>query len=106
MKKLLYIFCMACVVVGCARMGSPDGGWYDDDPPVVIGSNPVDQSTNVSAKKISIYFDEYIKLEDATNKVIVSPPQLEVTISIFQGISTIGTRSHTLDDKMSTTIGT
>ena len=77
MKKLLYIFCIACVVVGCARMGSPDGGWYDDDPPVVIGSNPVDQSTNVSAKKISIYFDEYIKLEDATNKVIVSPPQLE-----------------------------
>ena len=78
MKKLLYIFCIACVVVGCARMGSPDGGWYDDDPPVVIGSNPVDQSTNVSAKKISIYFDEYIKLEDATNKVIVSPPQLEM----------------------------
>ena len=77
MKKLLYIFCIACVVVVCARMGSPDGGWYDDDPPVVIGSNPVDQSTNVSAKKISIYFDEYIKLEDATNKVIVSPPQLE-----------------------------
>ena len=78
MKKLLYIFCMACVVVGCARMGSPDGGWFDDDPPVVVGCNPADQSTNVSAKKISIYFDEYIKLEDATNKVIVSPPQLEM----------------------------
>lgn len=78
MKKLIYIFCMACVIVGCARMGHPDGGWFDDDPPVVIGSHPADQSTNVSAKKISIYFDEYIKLEDATNKVIVSPPQLEM----------------------------
>ena len=78
MRKLFYIFCMACVVVGCARMGQPDGGWFDDDPPVVIGSNPVDQSTNVSAKKITIYFDEFIKLEDATNKVIVSPPQLEM----------------------------
>ena len=78
MKKLIYIFCMACVMVGCARMGHPDGGWFDDDPPVVIGSHPADQSTNVSAKKISIYFDEYIKLEDATNKVIVSPPQLEM----------------------------
>lgn len=59
-------------------MGSPDGGWYDDNPPVVIGSNPADQSTNVKAKKITIYFNEYIKLEDATNKVVVSPPQLEV----------------------------
>ena len=78
MRKLLYIFCMACVVIGCARMGQPDGGWYDDDPPVVIGSHPADQSTNVSAKKITIYFNEYIKLEDATNKVIVSPPQLEM----------------------------
>lgn len=78
MKKLLYICCMACAVVGCARMGQPDGGWFDDDPPVVIGSHPADQSTNVSTKKISIYFNEYIKLEDATNKVIVSPPQLEM----------------------------
>jgi len=78
MKKLIYIFCIACVMVGCARMGHPDGGWFDDDPPVVIGSHPADQSTNVSAKKISIYFNEYIKLEDATNKVIVSPPQLEM----------------------------
>ena len=78
MKKLLYIFCIACVVVGCARMGQPDGGWYDDDPPVVIGSDPVDQSTNVKAKKITIFFDEFIKLEDATSKVTVSPPQLEM----------------------------
>ena len=78
MRKLLYIFCMACVVVGCARMGQPDGGWFDDDPPEVIGCRPADQSTNISAKKITIYFNEYIKLEDATNKVIVSPPQLEI----------------------------
>ena len=78
MKKLFYIFCIASVIVSCARMGSPDGGWFDDDPPVVVGSNPEDQSTNVKAKKIAIYFNEFIKLEDATNKVIVSPPQLEM----------------------------
>jgi uncharacterized protein (DUF2141 family) len=59
-------------------MGSPDGGWYDDDPPKVISSSPADQSTNIKTKKITILFNEYIKLEDATNKVIVSPPQLEV----------------------------
>ena len=62
----------------CARMGSPDGGWYDDDPPQVVSCSPEDKSTNVSSKKISILFDEYIKLEDATSKVIVSPPQLEM----------------------------
>ncbi len=78
MKRLLYIFCIACAIISCARMGQPDGGWYDDDPPKVIGSNPADQSVGVKSKKITIYFDEFIKLEDATNKVIVSPPQLEV----------------------------
>lgn len=77
MKKLFYIFCMACMIVGCARMGNPDGGWFDDDPPVVLGSTPADKSTNVKTKKVTILFDEFIKLEDASNKVTVSPPQLE-----------------------------
>ena len=78
MKKLLYICCIALAMIGCARMGSPDGGWYDDDPPKVVSCIPEDQATNISTKKITILFDEYIKLTDATNKVIVSPPQLEV----------------------------
>ncbi len=76
MKKLLYIL-IAVLAVSCARIGSPDGGWYDDDPPKVIGSSPADQATNVTQKKITIYFDEYIKLADPTQNVIVSPPQLE-----------------------------
>ena len=59
-------------------MGSPDGGWYDDDPPKVVRCEPAEQSVNVTQKKITIWFDEFIKLEDATNKVIISPPQLEV----------------------------
>ena len=32
---------------------------------------------NVKNRKVVIYFDEYIKVEDIQNKVIVSPPQLE-----------------------------
>ena len=62
----------------CARMGSPDGGWYDDDPPRIVECTPADQATNVKDQKIVIQFDEYIKLEDPTQNVIVSPPQLEM----------------------------
>ena len=65
-------------ISSCAKMGSPDGGWFDDDPPKVVRCEPADQSVNVTQKKITIYFDEFIKLEDATNKVIISPPQLEM----------------------------
>lgn len=74
----LAVLLAVIVLGGCARMGQPDGGWYDDTPPKVIGSTPEDKGTNVKGKKVTIYFDEYIKLEDATNKVIVSPPQLEM----------------------------
>ena len=66
------------LLAACARMGSPDGGWYDDDPPRVLGSTPDDQAINVTAKKITIYFDEYIKVDNPTENVIVSPPQLEM----------------------------
>ena len=71
-------FIIATTIAGCARMGQPDGGWYDDDPPRILGSTPEDQATNVTTKKITIQFDEYIKLADVTQKVIVSPPQLEM----------------------------
>ncbi len=75
--KLLVALFSFVILVSCARMGSPDGGWYDDTPPSVIGSTPDDQGVNVKDRKVTINFNEYIKLEDAQNKVIVSPPQIE-----------------------------
>ena len=66
------------MIAGCARMGQPDGGWYDDRPPQIIATTPADNGTGVKEKKVVIYFDEYIKVEDATNNVVVSPPQLEM----------------------------
>ena len=73
-----FIILIATSVASCARMGSPDGGWFDDKPPRVIGASPADRSINVTSNKVNILFNEYIKIEDATNKVVVSPPQLEV----------------------------
>ena len=66
------------MIAGCARMGQPDGGWYDDKPPQILATTPEDNGTGVKEKKVVIYFDEFIKVEDATNNVVVSPPQLEM----------------------------
>jgi len=62
----------------CARMGQPDGGWYDETPPRVIGATPAEGAVGVNAKKIYIYFNEYVTIENPTEKVVVSPPQLEM----------------------------
>lgn len=73
------LFCLlALVFLGCARMGNPDGGWYDEKPPIVVGSTPKDKATFVDTKKIRISFDEFIKVDNPTENVIISPPQIEM----------------------------
>lgn len=42
-----------------------------------MGSHPKPYATNSKEKKISIEFDEIIKLEKVAEKVVISPPQLE-----------------------------
>ncbi len=75
-KYILYMVCLFSII-SCARMGQPDGGWYDETPPQIIGSSPLDKATNVKSRKIYIYFNEYIQLDNPTEKVVVSPPQVE-----------------------------
>lgn len=73
----LLTFMAAVIITSCARMGQPDGGWYDETPPRITGSSPADKSINVKTRKISINFDEYIQMENPTEKVVISPPQIE-----------------------------
>lgn len=77
---------LAAFLLGsCARMGQPDGGWYDETPPRILGATPADKGTNVKSQKISIFFDEFIQIENATEKVVVSPPQLETPEIVASG---------------------
>lgn len=65
------------LMAACASIGSPDGGIFDEIPPKVVGATPADRAVGVNQSKMRIRFDEYIKLENANEKIIVSPPQLE-----------------------------
>lgn len=68
----------ALLPTSCARMGNPDGGWYDETPPYVVAATPQDKGTGVKSRRVSIYFNEYVKIDNATEKVVVSPPQMEM----------------------------
>ncbi|MDD5992263.1 MAG: Ig-like domain-containing protein [Prevotellaceae bacterium] len=76
-NRWILVCLLLAMIVSCARMGQPDGGWYDDTPPRVVHTDPADKGTGVKSKKVTITFDEFIKLEDATSKVVISPPQIE-----------------------------
>ena len=71
------LFAVLAMVCSCAKMGQPDGGWYDETPPAIVRTSPADQGVNIKAKKINIYFNEYIQVDNPTEKVVISPPQIE-----------------------------
>ena len=75
--KLPLLLMMVVIGYSCASMGTPDGGPYDEMPPKFVGSSPRLHAVNVKDKKIELEFDEFIKLEKPSEKVVVSPPQLE-----------------------------
>lgn len=77
-SRAFVVIAILCLIVSCASIGSPDGGRYDEEPPKVLFATPENRSVNADKKKISIWFDEYIKLENPNEKVTVSPPQTEV----------------------------
>ena len=62
---------------GCAAVGNPDGGPFDETPPRITNSHPKNGATGVKTKKVTIDFNEFIKLENANEKVVISPPQIE-----------------------------
>ena len=64
-----------CFGIGCANVVPPDGGPRDETPPMLdtLLSTPNFQ-TNFAKQRIDLTFDEWVKLEDVTNQVVVSPP--------------------------------
>lgn len=80
MKSLPRWIALVSVIIAmyaCASMGTPDGGPEDYDPPKFVRSTPEPNAINYNKKKVTIEFDEFIKLEKASEKVIISPPQAE-----------------------------
>ena len=75
----LLLLILSITWTGCANPGTgPDGGPYDETPPRIVGMTPELGACGAKAKKVTIAFDELIKVENAQEKIIVSPPQIEI----------------------------
>lgn len=80
--KVKYIHLLAAIIAllttACARPGTPDGGPFDEEPPRVVGAVPAEGAVGANPKTIEIQFNEFVKLDNATEKVVISPPQLNM----------------------------
>ena len=74
MRNFICIVTSALVIFGCAKRGNPSGGPIDSIPPVLVNANPKLNSTNFDSDEIRLTFDEWIKLENIQDQLIISPP--------------------------------
>jgi hypothetical protein len=96
---------LTLVMYSCANMGNPTGGPIDETPPKFIGSTPRIGALNNDKQKIVLEFDEFIKIEKASEKVIVSPPQVlapeikqngkKVTVNLLDSLKS--NKTYTVD---------
>jgi 5-hydroxyisourate hydrolase-like protein (transthyretin family) len=70
----LFAFYALVLLSSCAKEMAPTGGPKDIEPPKVRQSRPPFNTTNFDARKISITFNEFLDLKEASQKVIISPP--------------------------------
>ncbi len=72
LKGFIYII-FALLIYGCAQVVPLTGGDKDEIPPKELKSTPENKSVNFVAKTITIEFDEFIRLENLLQQLIVSP---------------------------------
>src|SRR5699024_8114564 len=54
--------------------GRPEGGPKDTIPPVVLSTKPPNFSTQFDDALIIITFDEFVKLKEPNQQILISPP--------------------------------
>jgi hypothetical protein len=75
LKRLsFWVIGLILILQSCANRGNPSGGIIDEDPPMILQMTPENYSVNFSAKEIIIVFDEYVKLKNLQQQLIISPP--------------------------------
>jgi uncharacterized protein (DUF2141 family) len=85
-KKKSYFYwtiLLLFLVSSCAQQATLTGGDKDVMPPVILKQEPANYSIDFNVKRIQIYFDEYIQLNNPSETFSVSPPmknQLEYSL--------------------------
>lgn len=92
------------LATACASIGRPDGGPRDETPPRFIASSPTPGSINFNGNRITLTFDENVQLDNPSEKVVVSPPQIQMPSVMANGRHVTVTLKDSLVPEMTYTI--
>lgn len=73
MTKKIASFLIPIILYACATVQSPTGGEKDEKAPVLYESNPKNQSINFNGQEIKLFFNEWMKLEQIDQELIITP---------------------------------
>lgn len=82
MARFFYFVVGICGLLlgGCAQVGSIAGGPNDTLPPQVVenGIQPASGTLNFSAQKIEMSFNEFVKLNNPVENILLVPPHAKI----------------------------
>lgn len=83
----IYLYILFVFLASCAQMFPPSGGEKDVTPPQVLKdkSAPINGSVNFNSKTIVLVFDEFIKLNNPNEQIIISPAMEEKPDYVLKG---------------------
>jgi hypothetical protein len=68
-------FAIICLLIfgRCAQQVSPTGGKKDSIAPVLVESNPLNKTLNFKGRKVELFFDEYVVVDNINQKLVITP---------------------------------
>ena len=72
-SNLCVCLILLAIAFACARPQAPTGGPKDEEPPEVVETSPKNGTLLFKGNKISMEFNEYIKLNDIKGELTITP---------------------------------
>ncbi|MCE6993097.1 Ig-like domain-containing domain [Dyadobacter sp. CY323] len=71
----IILFAILCLFIfeQCAQQVTPTGGKKDSIPPNLVESNPLNKTLNFKGRKLELFFDEYVVVDNINQKLVITP---------------------------------
>lgn len=96
MRALLFLG-LGFLLWTCANVTSPTGGPKDETPPKLLSTIPKQGQTNYQGRGITLEFDEYLKLKNPKEEIIITPDIKDAKYSVKKNLVIIEFPQKLLD---------